>query len=70
MRKQLKPVTECDYWKYPAEGFPQRIVWKVIAGPELTDLQKSDIIFDQRDYDLRDPKVNYELLAKAYRKNL
>lgn len=45
-----------DYWKYPEEGFPRTIYWKVVAGNRrLTVLEDHDLVFDS--YDLKIRKI-------------
>lgn len=53
-----------NYWKYPEEGFPQRINWVCIAGGGLSEIQEYDLVFDQKDIDIRFPKRNRKFLGK------
>jgi len=46
--KYNKPIK--DYWKYPEEGYPKTIYWKVIAGNRRLDvLQDHDLLFSEND---------------------
>jgi hypothetical protein len=57
MRKNDSKYGNLQYLKDFKDGFPRRIFWKVIAPKDakLSDLQKSDAIFD--DYDLKIRKL-------------
>lgn len=48
------PKGEYDaYIKNADKGYPKRIYWTSIAGPKLTYAQESDLLFDERDYKIR-----------------
>lgn len=55
-QKRINRRIDYDYWKHPEEGYPQKIWWKIIAGPpgfRLSILQEYDLIFDEDDYKIR-----------------
>lgn len=43
------------YWQFPEKGYPKRVYWVVIAprGARLTYAQETDLLFDERDYKIR-----------------
>ena len=56
MKMTKKPPKDTNYWKYPKEGFPKTIYYKIIAGNRrLSILEETDIIFDE--YDLKIRKI-------------
>lgn len=59
MKKNMKSdPAYTDYLRFPEKGFPQRINWVCIAGGGLSDIQSYDLIFDQKDLNMRFPKRN------------
>lgn len=55
-KRVKKPYNDdwTHYWKYPEEGFPRMIWWKVVAGDfKLTPIMDHDIVFDNYDLKIR-----------------
>lgn len=52
------------YRKFPEEGFPQRINYIPLTGPWISDIQSYDIIFDEKDLEMRFPRRNKKLLKE------
>lgn len=54
MKSYSKMLQNLDYWKYPEDGYPKTIRWKVVAGNrKLSSLEDHDLIFDEYDLHIR-----------------
>lgn len=48
--------------RYLKDNKPQRINWICIAGGGLPEIQEYDLVFDEKDLELRFPSRNIKLL--------
>lgn len=56
MQRKQKVNTNLDYLHFPSQGYPKKIYWKHIVGPELHPIQMYDIIYDDTDWKIRKMK--------------